>query len=59
MLTKHLKILHVYKENDYHMYKKDTICVEKVDHVFKNVNQAFEKLLTNYMKNINQAFEKC
>ena len=43
MLTKHLKILHVYKENDYHMYKKDTMCVEKVDHALKNVNRAFKK----------------
>ena len=42
-LTNNLKILHVYKENDYHMYKKYTMCVEKVDHVFKNVNRAFKK----------------
>ena len=43
ILTKHLKILHVYKENDYHMYKKYIMCVEKVDHVFKNVNRVFKK----------------
>ena len=58
MLTKHLKILHVYKENDYHMYK-NIQCVWKklimylkmliehlknVKHVYKNVNQAFENV---------------
>jgi hypothetical protein len=29
------------------------------DHVFKNVNQAFEKMLNNYLKTFDQPFEKC
>ena len=32
---------------------------KKIDHVYKNVNQAFEKNVEQVFENVNQAFQKC
>ena len=32
--------------------------MKRICHVFKNFNQAFEKILNKYLKKINQAFGK-
>ena len=29
------------------------------DHVYTNVNQAFEKKVNKYLENVDQPFEKC
>lgn len=30
--------------------------MKKLDHVYKNVNQAFREILNKYLKNVNQVF---